>query len=50
MEAKVVETLRSKGRTVVIPDVAPFQKAVEPVYEQYGKSIGLDKIRMIQSQ
>ena len=49
-EAKVVETLRSKGRTVVIPDIAPFQKAVEPVYEQYGKAIGLDKIRMIQSQ
>jgi len=49
-EAKVVETLRAKGRTVVVPDVTPFQKAVEPVYEQYGKSIGLDKIRMIQSQ
>ena len=49
-EAKVIETLRSKGRTVVIPDIAPFQKAVEPVYEQYGKTIGLDKIRMIQSQ
>ena len=49
-EASVVETLRAKGRTVAIPDVAPFQRAVQPVYEQYGKSIGLDKIRMIQSQ
>ena len=49
-EGKVIETLRSKGRTVAIPDIAPFQKAVEPVYEQYGKTIGLDKIRMIQSQ
>jgi len=49
-EAKVVETLRAKGRTVVVPDVTPFQKAVEPVYEQYGKSLGLDKIRMIQNQ
>lgn len=49
-EAKVVETLRSKGRTVVIPDIAPFQKAVEPVYEQYGKSIGMNKIREIQAQ
>jgi len=49
-EGKVIETLRSKGRTVAIPDIAPFQRAVEPVYEQYGKAIGLDKIRMIQSQ
>jgi tripartite ATP-independent transporter DctP family solute receptor len=49
-EAKVVETLRAKGRTVVFPDIVPFQKAVQPVYEQYGKSIGMDRIRTIQSQ
>ncbi len=48
-EAKIVETLRAKGRTVVLPDIAPFQKAVEPVYEQYGKTIGLDKIRWVQN-
>jgi tripartite ATP-independent transporter DctP family solute receptor len=48
-ENKIVETLKAKGRTVVIPDIAPFQKAVEPIYEQYGKSIGLDKIRWVQN-
>lgn len=49
-ESQVIETLRAKGRTVAIPDVTPFQKAVEPVYEQYGKSIGMDRIRAIQAQ
>ncbi len=48
-EAKVVDILRAKGRTVVVPDIAPFQKAVEPVYEQYGKSIGMDKVRWVQN-
>jgi tripartite ATP-independent transporter DctP family solute receptor len=48
-EAKIVETLRAKGRTVTIPDVAPFQQAVQPIYEQYGKGIGLEKIRWVQS-
>jgi TRAP-type transport system periplasmic protein len=48
-EAKVVEILRAKGRTVVLPEVAPFQKAVQPVYEQYGKTIGLEKIRWVQN-
>ncbi len=48
-EAKIVDILRAKGRTVVIPDIAPFQKAVEPVYEQYGKAIGLEKIRWVQN-
>ena len=48
-EAKVVDILRGKGRTVVVPDIAPFQKAVQSVYEQYGKSIGLEKIRWVQS-
>lgn len=48
-ELKIVDTLRAKGRTVVIPDIAPFQKAVQPVYEQYGKAIGLEKIRWVQN-
>jgi len=48
-EQKVVDVLRGKGRTVVIPDVAPFQKAVETVYEQYGKAIGLERIRWVQN-
>ena len=47
-ESKIVDTLRAKGRTVVIPDIGPFQKAVQPIYEQYGKTIGLDKIRWVQ--
>jgi TRAP-type transport system periplasmic protein len=48
-ESKIVDTLRAKGRTVVIPDIAPFQKAVQPIYEQYGKTIGLDKIQWVQN-
>src|SRR5581483_905167 len=42
--------LRAKGRTVVVPDdLTPYQKAVQVVYEQYGKGIGADRIRQIQS-
>jgi TRAP-type C4-dicarboxylate transport system substrate-binding protein len=48
-EQKIVDTLKAKGRTVVIPDIGPFQKAVEPIYEQYGKSIGREKIRWVQN-
>ena len=48
-ENRIVDVLRAKGRTIVIPDVAPFQKAVEPVYEQYGKTIGMERIRWIQN-
>jgi TRAP-type C4-dicarboxylate transport system substrate-binding protein len=48
-EQKVVDALKAKGRTVVIPDVAPFQKAVESIYEQYGKTIGMEKIRWVQN-
>jgi len=48
-EQKIVDTLKAKGRTVVIPDIAPFEKAVEPIYEQYGKAIGMEKIRWVQN-
>jgi tripartite ATP-independent transporter DctP family solute receptor len=48
-ENRIVDVLRAKGRTVVIPDIAPFQKAVEPVYDQYGKTIGMEKIRWVQN-
>ena len=48
-EDKIIELLKKKKRTVVIPDLEPFIAAVQPVYEQYGKSIGLDKIKWIQS-
>lgn len=47
-ENKVVELLRSKNRAVVIPDLEPFIKAVQPIYEQHGKAIGMDKIRWVQ--
>lgn len=49
MENKVIELLKSKKRSVVIPDLDPFVKAVQPIYEQYGKAIGMDKIKSIQS-
>jgi len=48
-ENKVVELLKAKNRTVVVPDLGPFMKAVQPVYEQYGKSIGMEKIKWVQN-
>jgi TRAP-type C4-dicarboxylate transport system substrate-binding protein len=47
-ENKIVEILTNKKKTVVIPDLEPFIKAVSPIYEQYGKAIGMDKIKWIQ--
>lgn len=47
-ENKVVELLKSKNKTVVIPDLEPFIKAVEPIYDQQGKAIGMDKIKWVQ--
>lgn len=47
-ENKVVELLKNKKKTVVIPDLEPFFKAVQPIYEQHGKAIGMDKIKMVQ--
>jgi TRAP-type transport system periplasmic protein len=48
-EEKVIELLKKKKRTVVIPNLDPFIAGVQPVYEQYGKAIGLDRIKWIQS-
>jgi TRAP-type C4-dicarboxylate transport system substrate-binding protein len=49
-ENRNLAELRAKGRTVVVPeDLAPYQKAVQAVYEQYGKGIGPEKIRQIQA-
>jgi tripartite ATP-independent transporter DctP family solute receptor len=48
-EEKVIELLKKKKRTVVIPNLDPFIAGVQPVYEQYGKAIGLDRIEWIQS-
>jgi TRAP-type C4-dicarboxylate transport system substrate-binding protein len=47
-ENKVVELLKSKNRTVVMPDLKPFVKAVQPIYEEHGKTIGMDKIKWVQ--
>ena len=43
--------LRTRGRTVVVPDdLGPYQKAVQAVYAEHGKAIGLERIKQIQSQ
>lgn len=47
-ENRVVELLKNKKRTVVIPDLGPFVKAVDPIYEQHGKAIGMDRIKWVQ--
>jgi tripartite ATP-independent transporter DctP family solute receptor len=48
-EEKIIELLKKKKKTVVIPNLDPFIAGVQPVYEQYGKAIGLDRIKWIQS-
>jgi len=48
-EEKIIELLKTKKKTVVIPNLDPFIAGVQPVYEQYGKAIGMDKIKWIQS-
>ena len=48
-EERVIELLKNKKRTVVIPNLDPFIAGVQPVYEQYGKAIGMDRIKWIQS-
>ncbi|MCS4504335.1 Solute-binding protein [wastewater metagenome] len=48
MQAEQLQTLRDNGMKIVMdPDVAAFQKAVQPVYEKYGERFGsyLDRIR-----
>ena len=47
-EEKIIELLKKKKRTVVIPNLDPFIAGVQPVYEQYGKAIGIDRIKWIQ--
>ena len=48
-EEKIIELLKKKKKTVVIPNLDPFIAGVQPVYEQYGKALGLDRIKWIQS-
>jgi tripartite ATP-independent transporter DctP family solute receptor len=48
-ENKVMDILKKKKRTIVKPDIEPFMNAVQPVLEKHGKSIGLEKIKWIQS-
>lgn len=49
-EHKNLDSLKARGRAILVPeDLTPYQKAVQSVYEQYGKTIGLDKIKQIQS-
>ncbi len=39
-EAEQLASIKAQGMKVSEPDLAPFQKAVEPVYEKYGKKFG----------
>jgi tripartite ATP-independent transporter DctP family solute receptor len=47
-EERIIEVLKKKKKAVVIPNLDPFIAGVQPVYEQYGKAIGMDKIKWIQ--
>jgi TRAP-type transport system periplasmic protein len=48
MEAEWMKELKAKGMVIVTPDLAPFQKAVKPVYDQYSAKFGKDLIEAIQ--
>jgi TRAP-type transport system periplasmic protein len=48
-EERIIELLKKKNRTVVVPNLDPFIAGVQPVYEQFGKAIGMDRIKWIQS-
>ena len=48
MEADWLKDLKAKGMIVATPDLKPFQKAVQPVYDQYTAKYGkalIDSIR-----
>ena len=48
MEADWLKELKAKGMIVATPDLRPFQKAVQPVYDQYTAKYGkalIDSIR-----
>ena len=48
MEADWLKELKAKGMIVATPDLKPFQKAVQPVYDQYTAKYGkalIDSIR-----
>jgi len=46
-EEKAMEIVKAAGCTIYTPDPAPFQKAMEPVYKEYGSEFG-DLIKAIQ--
>ncbi len=48
MEAEWMKELKAKGMVIATPDLAPFQKAVKPVYDQYSAKFGKDLIEAIQ--
>jgi len=48
MEAEWLKDLKAKGMVVTTPDLAAFQKAVKPVYDQYTPKYGKALIESIQ--
>jgi tripartite ATP-independent transporter DctP family solute receptor len=48
MEAAWLKDLKAKGMVVTTPDLAAFQKAVKPVYDQYAPKFGKSLIESIQ--
>jgi len=48
MDDRLVEELEAEGMQITTPDVAPWQEAMAPVYEQWEDTIGADLIQQIQ--
>lgn len=45
--AKVIDELKAKGVAVNLVDTAPFQKMVDPVYDQFAKEWGADFVQSV---
>ena len=45
--AEYLKKLRAAGMEIIEVDKEPFRKAVEPVYQKYGPTLGWDLVRSI---
>lgn len=46
-EAEAIEEALAEGATLIEPDLAPFQEAVQPVYEEFEPTLGLEWVDRI---
>lgn len=49
-EAEAIKEAAEHGATVIEPDVAAFQEAIQPVYEEFEPTLGMEWVNRIQSE